>query len=84
MWIKFLFESNFLNFFFLFMAVSVAYGGSWARGRIRAAAAGPHHYHSNTGSELYLQPMLQLVAMPSPWPVERGQGSNPYSQQRQS
>ena len=27
-----------------------AYGGSQARGQIRAAAAGPHHSHSNTGS----------------------------------
>ena len=27
-----------------------AYGGTWARGRIRAVAASLHHSHSNTGS----------------------------------
>ena len=56
---------NFLSpspFFFLFMAAPVAYGSSRARGQIGAAAAGLHHSHSNTGSELHLGPMLQLVA----------------------
>ena len=37
----------------------MAYGGSWARGRIRAAAAGPHHSHSNARSEPRLQPTPQ-------------------------
>ena len=36
----------------LFRAAPAAYGGSQARGRIGAVAAGPHHSHSNTGSEL--------------------------------
>ena len=36
----------------------MAYGSSPARGRIRAAAAGLHHSHSNTRSELHLQPTL--------------------------
>ena len=34
----------FLGFFFLlFRAAPAAYGSSWARGQIRAAAAGLHH-----------------------------------------
>ena len=43
--------------FFSFLgATPAAYGGSQARGRIRATAAGLHHSHSNTGSEPHLQP----------------------------
>ena len=39
-------------FFFVFSrAAPAAYGGSQARGRIEATAAGLHHNHSNTGSE---------------------------------
>ena len=38
----------------------MAYGGSQARGQIRAIASGLPHSHSNTGSELYLQPKPQL------------------------
>ena len=38
--------------FFLFRAALAAYGNSQARGRIGAAAAGLHHRHSNTGSQL--------------------------------
>ena len=30
----------------------MTYGGSQARGQIRAVAAGVHHSHSNAGSEL--------------------------------
>ena len=48
------------------MAPHVAYGNSWAKSRIRAAAADICHNHSNTGSELLLQPMPQLEAMPDP------------------
>ena len=44
----------------------MVYGGSQARGEIRAAAASLHHSHSNVGSELHLQPMPQLMAMPDP------------------
>ena len=40
--------------FFLFTAAPAAYGGSQARGWIGAAAAGLHHSHHNTGSELHL------------------------------
>ena len=45
-----------LSFFFfgLFRAMPMAYGGSQARGRIRATAAGLHHSHSHTRSELCL------------------------------
>ena len=35
-------------FFFLFRATPVAYGGSQARGPVRATAASLHHKHSNT------------------------------------
>ena len=44
--------------FFLFTAVSDAYGSSWARGWIAAAAAGLHHCHCNAGSELHLWPTM--------------------------
>ena len=44
----------FFFFFGLFRAAPVAYGGSQARGPIGAVAAGLHHSHSNSGSELHL------------------------------
>ena len=53
-----------LIFFFLFMAVPVAYGSFQTRDQIGAAAAGPHL--SNPGSEPHLRPMLQLGAMQDP------------------
>ena len=53
-------------FFYLFRATPEAYGGSQARGRIRAAASGLHHSHSNTGSEVHLRPTPQLKATPNP------------------
>ena len=49
----------FFFFFYLFAisrAVPMAYGGSQARGRIRAVAASLHCSHSNTGSEPSLWP----------------------------
>ena len=42
----------------------MAYGGSQARGQIRAVAAGLHH--SNTGSKMNLPPIPQLMATPDP------------------
>ena len=54
------------QFFFLFKAARVAYGSSRARSQIGATVAGLCHSHSNTGSELHLWPMLQLVAMLDP------------------
>ena len=50
--------------FLLFRAAGAVYGGS--RGRIRAAAAGLHHNHSNARSEPHLQSTPQLTAMPDP------------------
>ena len=38
-------------------------------GQIRATAAGLHHRHSNTGSELHLRPTPQLTATPDPYPL---------------
>ena len=52
--------------FLLFRAIPVAFGGSQARGGIGATVAGLWHSHSNTGSELHLQPTPQLVVMPDP------------------
>ena len=66
-----------MTFFFLFRAAPTAYGGSQARGPIRAVATSLHHGHSNSGSELRLRPTPQFIAMPDPQPTERGQGSNP-------
>ena len=43
----------------LFRAIPVAYGGSQARGPIRAVAAGLHHSHSNAGSETRQKMELQ-------------------------
>ena len=50
----------------LFRAALVAYGGSQARGRIGATAAGLHHSHGNAGSELHLRPVPQLMAALGP------------------
>ena len=56
-------DINSFFFFFLFRAILAAYGSSQTRSRIRATAAGLHHSHSNTGSELCLQPTLQLAGI---------------------
>ena len=45
---------RFFVLFLLFRAVPTAYGGSQARGLIRATAAGLRHSYSNAGSELRL------------------------------
>ena len=53
--------------YFVFLgAVPVAYGGSQARGRIVAVAAGLCHSHSKARSKPHLQPTPQLTAMPHP------------------
>jgi len=54
----------------------VAYGGSQARGLIRAVAASLYQSHSNTRSEWSLWATPQLTATLDPQPTERGQGSN--------
>ena len=53
-------------FFWLFRAAPAAYGSSQARGPIGAIAASLHHNHSNSGSELHLQPTPQFTAMLDP------------------
>ena len=50
-----------LNFFLSFFLFRVALGRSWAGGRIRAAAAGLPHRHSNASSKSCLRPAPQLV-----------------------
>ena len=49
----------FVCLFGFFRAIPAAYGGFQARGQIGAAAASLGHGHSNTISELHLQPTLQ-------------------------
>ena len=79
-----IFES-YLSYLFIYLfclsafswAAPAAYGGSQARGRIRAVAAGLCQSHSNVGSEPCLRPTLQLTATPDPQPTEQGQGSKP-------
>ena len=44
----------------------MAYGGSQARGQIKATAAGLHRSHSNAGSEPCLRPTPQRMAMADP------------------
>ena len=48
------------------MAVAAAYGSSLAKGQIGAVAAGLRHSHSNSGSELYVWPKLQIAEMLDP------------------
>ena len=56
----------FFSSFVFFRAVSVAYGGSQARGLFGATAVGLHHSHINARSEPHLQPTPQLTAAPGP------------------
>ena len=60
----------FILFYFVFLlflwAALVAYGGSQARGRIRAVAISLRQSHSNAGLEPRLQPTPQLTATPDP------------------
>ena len=62
--------------FCVLRAASAAYGGSHARGLIGAVAASLHQNHSNTGSELHLQPTPQLMAMLNPLREARDQTLN--------
>ena len=52
--------------FFLFRATSVAYGGSQAKGQIKAVAARLCHSHSNNRSKPCLRPTPQLTAKLDP------------------
>ena len=56
-------RGGFFYFFLLFRATPVAYGGSQAKGQIRAVATGLPQSHSNEGSEPRLR---QLMATPDP------------------
>ena len=56
----------FLSFSLFLGPLPTAYGGSQARGLIRAVAAGLHQSHSNVGSEPSLQSTPQLTATPDP------------------
>ena len=56
-----------------FRAASMAYGSFQARSPIGVTAAG----HSNARSEPPGSPP-QLMAMPDPQPIEKGQVSNPH------
>ena len=63
-------ENDVLDIFVVVVAISwaapAAYGGSQARGPIRAVATGLCQSHSNAGSEPHLQPTPQLMATPDP------------------
>ena len=54
------------SFFFFFRAAPTAYGGSQARGQIRAVAAGLRHSQSNARPKLGLRLTPQLMATPDP------------------
>ena len=53
----------YLFIYLLFSTTPVAYGGSQAKGQIRAAAVSLYHSHNNTRSELHLPPTGQLKAI---------------------
>ena len=57
----------YLFIYFVFSrAAPAAYGGSQARGLIRAVAASLRQSHSNARTELCLRPTPQLTATPDP------------------
>ena len=61
--------SWYVNFFFFwsfFRAAPMSYGGSQARGPVRAIAASLCHSHSNAESEPHLRPTPQLMATLDP------------------
>ena len=57
----------FFFFFCLFRATGVAYGSSQVRGQIWAAAASPHHRHSNAESKLHLLMAAHGIADAGHW-----------------
>ena len=59
--ILFVYLFIYLCLFAISWAAPVAYGGSQARGRIRAVAAGLRLSHSNTGSEPRLRPTCGII-----------------------
>ena len=74
-------------FSFILRASCAAYGKPQARGRIGAAASGPHHSHSN--HRIWAPPATYPKAAPDTQPIEPGQPTsrqlrilNPSSQAR--
>ena len=65
----------FIFIFWLFRPSPTAYGGSHARGGIRAVATSLCHRHSNAKSEPRLCPTPQFTTTPDPQSTEQGQGS---------
>ena len=61
-----LYGFEFLSLLLLFRAAPEAYGGSQARGQIRAAATGLCHSQSHARSQPSLRPTPQLTALPDP------------------
>ena len=80
----FFFFFYFLIVFCPFRDAPMAYGGSQARGPIRATAASPYQSHSNARSEPCQRPTPQLTATPDPQPTKQGQVSNPQLHGSQS
>ena len=64
-------------YFCLFRAAPMAYEISQDRGRIGAADASLCHRHSNSGSELCLQPPLQLIETWDPNPLSEARDRTP-------
>ena len=62
----FFFGGRGVFFFFFLKAAPAAYESSQARGGVGAVAASLYHSHSNTRSELCLQPTVQLTARTDP------------------
>ena len=59
-------EGLVLFFFLLFRAIPTTYGGSQARGPIRAIVPSLRHSYDIARSEPHLQPTPQLRATPEP------------------
>ena len=75
LWVIYLFIFLLLLFLFChFRAALEAYGGSQARGWIRAIVAGLCHSHRNSRFEPCLRPTPQLMATLDSWRTEWGQG----------
>ena len=66
-------SGSFFFFSFLVMAAPAAYGSSWARSRIGAAAAILHHSHGNS-SQIWAASVIYATACGNT--AERGQGLN--------
>ena len=62
----FMYVCIYVCLFAIYWAAPMVYGGSQARGRIGAVAAGLGQSHSNAGSKPRLQPTPQLMATPDP------------------